>query len=80
MKDITNRYKLLQGHRIHYMPGWDCHGLPIEQKALTEMKGDFTVLEPLEIRAKGKIIITTFFCVQMFYVIIFLLITRFVGF
>lgn len=36
------------------MPGWDCHGLPIEQKALTEMKGDFTVLEPLEIRAKGK--------------------------
>lgn len=55
LKDITNRYKLLQGHRIHYIPGWDCHGLPIEQKALAQMKGDFTVLQPLEIRAKAKI-------------------------
>lgn len=34
LKDISNRYQVLQGKRVHYMPGWDCHGLPIEAKAL----------------------------------------------
>lgn len=32
LKDVVNRYKLLRGHRVVYRPGWDCHGLPIEQK------------------------------------------------
>ncbi|KAI0053136.1 isoleucyl-tRNA synthetase [Auriscalpium vulgare] len=34
LKDIINRYHLSLGHRVHYVPGWDCHGLPIENKAL----------------------------------------------
>jgi methionyl-tRNA synthetase len=51
LKDITNRERLLAGHKIHYVPGWDCHGLPIEAKALG--KKDKTLL-PLEIRKKGK--------------------------
>ena len=34
IKDIVNRYRLLRGDRISYVPGWDCHGLPIELKAL----------------------------------------------
>ena len=36
LKDITCRYQLSQGKRINYVPGWDCHGLPIEQKALQQ--------------------------------------------
>ncbi|GAB4851286.1 Isoleucine--tRNA ligase, chloroplastic/mitochondrial [Ancistrocladus abbreviatus] len=32
LKDIINRYKLLQNLKVHYVPGWDCHGLPIELK------------------------------------------------
>ncbi|QRW23382.1 Isoleucyl-tRNA synthetase [Rhizoctonia solani] len=40
LKDIINRFHVMQGHRVHYMPGWDCHGLPIENKALQELKGD----------------------------------------
>ncbi|KAK6930167.1 Methionyl/Valyl/Leucyl/Isoleucyl-tRNA synthetase, anticodon-binding [Dillenia turbinata] len=32
LKDIINRYKLLQNCKVHYAPGWDCHGLPIELK------------------------------------------------
>ena len=35
LKDIVNRSKLLAGYRLDYAPGWDCHGLPIELKALT---------------------------------------------
>lgn len=38
LKDIINRYNLLQGYRVHYVPGWDCHGLPIELKALKKSK------------------------------------------
>lgn len=34
LKDIVLRYKLLSGKLVHFVPGWDCHGLPIELKAL----------------------------------------------
>ncbi|KAJ9605081.1 isoleucine-tRNA ligase [Cladophialophora chaetospira] len=34
IKDIICRSKLAEGRRVDYVPGWDCHGLPIELKAL----------------------------------------------
>ncbi|KAL8794339.1 MAG: hypothetical protein Q9195_003036 [Heterodermia aff. obscurata] len=36
LKDILCRFKLSQGYRIDYVPGWDCHGLPIELKAIEQ--------------------------------------------
>lgn len=36
LKDILCRYKLSQGHRVDFVPGWDCHGLPIELKAIEQ--------------------------------------------
>lgn len=30
IKDIINKSKLLEGYSVPYIPGWDCHGLPIE--------------------------------------------------
>ena len=30
LKDIINRSKQMSGYNSHYIPGWDCHGLPIE--------------------------------------------------
>lgn len=45
LKDIINRYQLIQGSRIFYKPGWDCHGLPIELKLLEALN---------KIRAKEK--------------------------
>ena len=32
LKDIINKYHYFDGKSIRYVPGWDCHGLPIEQK------------------------------------------------
>ena len=32
LKDIIIKYKTLDGYNAPYVPGWDCHGLPIEQK------------------------------------------------
>ncbi|ESN99013.1 hypothetical protein HELRODRAFT_188978 [Helobdella robusta] len=49
LKDITNRYKLLRGYKVRYVPGWDCHGTPIEQKALAAIQQQ-DKLNPLEIR------------------------------
>ncbi|KAI9755525.1 MAG: hypothetical protein M4579_004251 [Chaenotheca gracillima] len=34
LKDIVCRFQLTQGKRVDFIPGWDCHGLPIELKAL----------------------------------------------
>ncbi|KAL3418119.1 isoleucyl-tRNA synthetase [Phlyctema vagabunda] len=34
LKDIILRVKVQQGYRVEFKPGWDCHGLPIEYKAL----------------------------------------------
>jgi len=30
LKDIIVKYKTLRGFYAPYVPGWDCHGLPIE--------------------------------------------------
>jgi len=38
LKDVTVRYKALRGFRAPYVPGWDCHGLPIEQKVTLELR------------------------------------------
>ncbi|RAX53124.1 isoleucine--tRNA ligase [Helicobacter sp. 16-1353] len=32
LKDIVTKYHYFQGQRVYYTPGWDCHGLPIEQQ------------------------------------------------
>lgn len=34
LKDIINRYKLMRGFRVHFIPGFDCHGTQIEDLAL----------------------------------------------
>ncbi|OJJ51757.1 hypothetical protein ASPZODRAFT_108745 [Penicilliopsis zonata CBS 506.65] len=38
LKDIICRVNLGLGKRVQYIPGWDCHGLPIELKALQGQK------------------------------------------
>ena len=30
LKDIVNKTKLMEGYAVPYVPGWDCHGMPIE--------------------------------------------------
>ncbi|KAK9894284.1 isoleucyl-tRNA synthetase [Cystobasidium minutum MCA 4210] len=54
LKDVINRYKLLRGYRIHYMPGFDCHGLPIEHKALKQLEADHRQMDPLEVRKVAR--------------------------
>ena len=37
LKDIVVRSRNATGRRCHYVPGWDCHGLPIEAKVMGEL-------------------------------------------
>ena len=38
LKDIVIKYKNLSGCHAPFIPTWDCHGLPIEMKALKQLK------------------------------------------
>ena len=52
LKDFVNRYKSMRGFRTPYVPGWDCHGLPIEQKVSREIKDQNLTLTTAQMRAK----------------------------
>src|SRR3954462_5035488 len=34
LKDLVVKSKTMAGYRAPYVPGWDCHGLPIEYKVV----------------------------------------------
>jgi isoleucyl-tRNA synthetase len=35
LKDLVVRSAIMEGRGCHYVPGWDCHGLPIEHRVMT---------------------------------------------
>ena len=52
LKDIINRWMMINGRRVLYKPGWDCHGLPIEMRALQLADdGPGLAADPLQLRA-----------------------------
>lgn len=51
LKDITLRQRVAHGQQVNYIPGWDCHGLPIELKATNATAGE---QKPLDIRQKSR--------------------------
>ncbi|MDR3330965.1 MAG: isoleucine--tRNA ligase [Endomicrobium sp.] len=40
LKDFVMKYRSMSGNYVPFTPGWDCHGLPIEQIVLKNMKTD----------------------------------------
>ena len=54
LKDIINKYKLLKGRKVRFVPGWDCHGLPIELKVLQQLTPEQRQqLTPIKLRKKA---------------------------
>ena len=37
LKDLVVKYRLMAGHLCDFVPGWDCHGLPIERQVDKEL-------------------------------------------
>jgi isoleucyl-tRNA synthetase len=50
LKDIVIKYKNMQGFKAEFIPGWDCHGLPIELKVTSTLGDKKNSLSKKEIR------------------------------
>ncbi|GAY76502.1 isoleucyl-tRNA synthetase [Sporolactobacillus inulinus] len=53
LKDIINRFKSMSGYQTYYVPGWDTHGLPIEQQ-LAKKGIDRKKMSVADLREKCK--------------------------
>lgn len=54
LKDILLKYKSQTGHYAPYVPGYDGHGLPIENAVVKNIKGGRSALTPAELREKCR--------------------------
>src|SRR3984893_13736190 len=50
LKDMVVKSKTMAGFRAPYVPGWDCHGLPIETQVEKELGGKKGRVTPVEFR------------------------------
>lgn len=50
LKDIVVKYKTMAGFDSPYVPGWDCHGMPIEHQLFKEMKKTKHEVEQVKFR------------------------------
>ncbi|HEV8606590.1 MAG TPA: isoleucine--tRNA ligase [Tepidisphaeraceae bacterium] len=50
LKDVIQRFRSMQGYHTPYVPGWDCHGLPIEHKIQEELGPKLRQMPVTEVR------------------------------
>src|SRR5438094_1476969 len=60
LKDFVVKSQTMLGKRAPFVPGWDCHGLPIEYKVVKESRA----LSPLEVRQKSEAFARKFIDIQ----------------
>ena len=54
LKDFVVRTHTMSGYDVHFVPGWDCHGLPIEHQVLKQLGEAAKTMPTGQIRAKCK--------------------------
>jgi isoleucyl-tRNA synthetase len=54
LKDFIVKSKTMAGFDASYVPGWDCHGLPIEIKVDKELGGKKLQMRPTDVRAECR--------------------------
>ncbi|MCA9815414.1 MAG: isoleucine--tRNA ligase [Candidatus Obscuribacterales bacterium] len=54
LKDIVTKYKSQKGFYSPYVPGYDSHGLPIENAVLKKVKGGRAALTPVQLREQCR--------------------------
>lgn len=54
LKDIIVKYRSMSGYDAPYVPGWDTHGLPIEQQAIKNLGLDRRQVDVLEFRRRCR--------------------------
>jgi len=56
LKDIIVKFRTQQGYKTTYIPGWDCHGLPIEQALLKELGKNKNDVDQVQFRRATPVI------------------------
>ncbi|TVM18391.1 isoleucine--tRNA ligase [Oceanidesulfovibrio indonesiensis] len=64
LKDIIVKSRNMMGFSSRYVPGWDCHGLPIEHKVALELKEKGKVIPPLAVRKRCRDYASKFLDIQ----------------
>ncbi|MFN2268088.1 MAG: isoleucine--tRNA ligase [Desulfonatronovibrio sp.] len=64
LKDFIVKSRNMMGFRAEYVPGWDCHGLPIEHKVAQELKAKGKVVPPIVVRKICRDYATKFLDIQ----------------
>src|SRR5712671_555828 len=54
LKDVVIKYKTMRGFRAPYVPGWDCHGQPIEYKVRKDLGKEADQLSQTELRKRCR--------------------------
>ncbi|MFH1245714.1 MAG: isoleucine--tRNA ligase [Candidatus Omnitrophota bacterium] len=54
LKDFVVKFKTMQGFNAPFVPGWDCHGLPIEHQLFKELGITKYQISKLDFRKKAK--------------------------
>ncbi len=54
LKDIIVKYKTMQGYFVPYVPGWDCHGLPVEHQLFKELGLTKHEIDQFKFRKKAR--------------------------
>jgi isoleucyl-tRNA synthetase len=54
LKDVVIKYKSMRGFRAPYVPGWDCHGLPVELKVQKDIEETGEKVSAAETRARCR--------------------------
>ena len=54
LKDVVVKYKAMTGYDTPYVPGWDCHGLPIEYQLLKDLKKKKHELDKIDFRRQAR--------------------------
>ena len=54
LKDIVLKYKMMAGYNCPFVPGWDCHGLPVEHQLFKELKITKDQISRVDFRKKAK--------------------------
>lgn len=65
LKDVIVKHKTMMGFKAPYVPGWDCHGLPIELQVVKELGDEAKNTSRIEIRKKCRKYAEKFVKIQM---------------
>jgi isoleucyl-tRNA synthetase len=64
LKDVVVKSRTMMGYDAPYVPGWDCHGLPIEHQVDKDLGSKKQGLSPLEVRAACRAYAEKFIDIQ----------------